>query len=921
MDEDCRPEGYNTYAWLCRLSERCYLSSHNHLRSSPAKILTTPMNIFHHTKSILYGFLLVLLVVSPSLAQTSRSYTDKVEIFFTENQNPFPDNNIKSLSGKAAAELSVRGVLKGYPDGEFKGNNPVNRAEAAKFLLESRNQVISETLPENPFPDVITSEWYAPYVLECVRLGIIKGYPDGSFKPTNEVITAEFLKMIALTFGLETGLPYTYEDENDFEGAWFWDYAGAAQKYELFPHRTKKLRPDVSVTRSEMAVAIYQYLKNGPYPRPTLNTNAASTQESSGNEQDQNSEPQPSSNDNQPSTNTSDPQLQVNAESLLQNIYIGNNTFMALELEPSVNAEELKSVTLLINNPRKIKITKLTLTKEGEETPLSETTIANEKATFTLSESLTANEKNRFLVNIRTESGPLEGTIQVILPDNGLEILFPNTFTFDKLPGNIILPELTFRGQRSPKQGDGLSANGYPLSYPDAPNRLEIESGYIAYQENNSNEAVGLDFNFKSPFVRSVLKDFDVRGDTSQLEEFLIIFKSLPGNGSSINIGTCLIQFNNGGGSDNNCNDNAGTIDTSTNNSAALVAAALSNFTGINNYSLEIAQAGSTAVRFKRINTPQSSSLNFNDNTGGAVKKKITLPGRTNTISISTLVKQAELHIDGKIIAKSSAVLADRIQFRDVNFEMGQSINYNFEIIIVPTDIKSTSANTGDVIRLFIPANAFSTANNGSVQGFAGQEFNPSSSAETGQKLIVAEAVPLFEPDKATGTNLAIGLNEYLSFKLNKFGRGYVQIGSSLSGSQFQVKLSKSVGLLVDRCELREQLSGVIATAISTQPGHFSTDPYGLTPLSEAELTNANQIYATFTPDTFSSGRLMEANGSSYSIYCSVSNVPQGSTLQVSIDESTQQYFIDSGKLQTPLIGANNFKKLPLTGTPRSSYN
>lgn len=189
-------------------------------------------------------------------------YEDEVRVKFNVDENPFKDTTVTSIAGTAAAELHRRNIIGGFPDGEFKGSRPVNRAEAAKFLLLARGY---DTLPEvsnSRFRDVLANEWYTKYTERAAELGIINGHPDGTFRPADQVLTAEFLKMLSITFGLQTNLPYTYDDESKYRGAWFWQYAGIAQKYELFPHRTTSLRPETPLTRNEVAVAIYQFLKN-----------------------------------------------------------------------------------------------------------------------------------------------------------------------------------------------------------------------------------------------------------------------------------------------------------------------------------------------------------------------------------------------------------------------------------------------------------------------------------------------------------------------------------------------------------------------------------------------------------------------------------------------------------------------------------
>jgi len=182
------------------------------------------------------------------------------EVLTTFDSNPFPDTDVADLGGRAAAELYRRAVIGGFPDGQFKGDRPVNRAEAAKFLLLTLFKDVYETSNDGRFGDVLNDQWYTKYVMVAAIKGIISGYPDGTFKPANTVNTAEFLKMLTITFGLEENQTYTYLDVNSTD--WFARYAGTAEKYELFPDRTNYLLPGKELTRKEVAIAIYQYLTN-----------------------------------------------------------------------------------------------------------------------------------------------------------------------------------------------------------------------------------------------------------------------------------------------------------------------------------------------------------------------------------------------------------------------------------------------------------------------------------------------------------------------------------------------------------------------------------------------------------------------------------------------------------------------------------
>jgi hypothetical protein len=188
-------------------------------------------------------------------------FEDEVLVDTDAYSNPFPDTDRFSIEGRSAAELYRRGVLGGFPDGEFKGDRDVNRAEAAKFLLLARFGVVADYANNRRFADVLDSQWYTRYVVRAAELGIIEGHPDGLFRPGNSVNTVEFLKMLSLTFDLKLNLPYSYDDVSS--EAWYAQYAGIAEQYDLFPNRYDRvLNPGGALTRNEVAVAIYQYLSN-----------------------------------------------------------------------------------------------------------------------------------------------------------------------------------------------------------------------------------------------------------------------------------------------------------------------------------------------------------------------------------------------------------------------------------------------------------------------------------------------------------------------------------------------------------------------------------------------------------------------------------------------------------------------------------
>jgi hypothetical protein len=187
-------------------------------------------------------------------------YEDEVITNYQNYSNPFPDTNIAALEGKAASELYRRAVIGGFPDGEFKGDRPVNRAEAAKFLLLAKGITVGDKQNNGRFWDAVEGEWYVKYMIEAADRNIISGHPDGSFRPGDGVQRDQFLKMLNRTFELPEYMSANYGDVTS--SAWSFPFVGAAIRYNLFPNEkgSNKLQPGKKMTREEVAIAIYQYL-------------------------------------------------------------------------------------------------------------------------------------------------------------------------------------------------------------------------------------------------------------------------------------------------------------------------------------------------------------------------------------------------------------------------------------------------------------------------------------------------------------------------------------------------------------------------------------------------------------------------------------------------------------------------------------
>lgn len=99
--------------------------------------------------------------------------------------------------------LQKTGVIQGYDDGTFRPSQLVNRAEAIKIIMLPLYDGFAP-VAENPFPDVPKDIWYAPYVKKAKELGIISGDGiTGNYEGSRNVNLAEFLKIITIAYGVD----------------------------------------------------------------------------------------------------------------------------------------------------------------------------------------------------------------------------------------------------------------------------------------------------------------------------------------------------------------------------------------------------------------------------------------------------------------------------------------------------------------------------------------------------------------------------------------------------------------------------------------------------------------------------------------------------------------------------------------------
>ena len=151
--------------------------------------------------------------------------------------------------------------LTGYPDSTFGADRNMTRAEVAQMfysLLKNKNVMITTS-----FSDVSNDAWYATAVKTMASLGMMSGYPDGTFRPDEPITRAEFAT-VALAFAYEPdNARCSYLDVST--SAWYYTYVAQATTYGWiggYPDGT--FRPNNSITRVEVCVIVNNMLGRTP---------------------------------------------------------------------------------------------------------------------------------------------------------------------------------------------------------------------------------------------------------------------------------------------------------------------------------------------------------------------------------------------------------------------------------------------------------------------------------------------------------------------------------------------------------------------------------------------------------------------------------------------------------------------------------
>jgi hypothetical protein len=179
-------------------------------------------------------------------------------------QTSFNDVQSNYWAAEFIQELSQRGVIAGFPDGSFRPEEPVTRAQFAAMIGKAFQKA-----PERQavrFYDVPSNFWAFNAIGQAYTTGFLSGYPGNRFEPNQNIPREQVL--VSLSSGLnysigggnESSLQY-YNDAANISGYARRPIAAATEKQIVVNYpNVKFLNPKATATRAQVAAFIYQAL-------------------------------------------------------------------------------------------------------------------------------------------------------------------------------------------------------------------------------------------------------------------------------------------------------------------------------------------------------------------------------------------------------------------------------------------------------------------------------------------------------------------------------------------------------------------------------------------------------------------------------------------------------------------------------------
>jgi parallel beta-helix repeat protein len=158
--------------------------------------------------------------------------------------------------------LAAQNIIAGFPDGTFRPNEPVTRAQFATIITKALTPPVKRQAIQ--FRDVQSNFWAYGAIQSAYQSQFVAGYPDGTFKPQQQIPRVQAL--VALANGLNftannNNVLSVYTDAAQIPNYAIGHVAAATVRQLVVNYPTvQRLDPNRQATRAEIAAFVYQSL-------------------------------------------------------------------------------------------------------------------------------------------------------------------------------------------------------------------------------------------------------------------------------------------------------------------------------------------------------------------------------------------------------------------------------------------------------------------------------------------------------------------------------------------------------------------------------------------------------------------------------------------------------------------------------------
>lgn len=201
------------------------------------------------------GFLALILALCICLTSILPAYAS-----FSDVKDPWLSSIVDDLAGK--------NIVNGFTDGSFRPANPVTRAQMAKLIAIAQNYPLTSAAAESmSFSDCSSQFWATSYIKASAAAGIVKGYPDGTFRPESQITRGELARMLRRASGIATITPAAQTFKDTSSSYWAYSDIETMVKYKIMGgYSDGTFRPAQPATRAQIAVSLYKLLNANLQP-------------------------------------------------------------------------------------------------------------------------------------------------------------------------------------------------------------------------------------------------------------------------------------------------------------------------------------------------------------------------------------------------------------------------------------------------------------------------------------------------------------------------------------------------------------------------------------------------------------------------------------------------------------------------------